>query len=107
GNSPLPGSQPWLGDLDEVQVFNRALEPGEIQEVFDHGQAGQIKPAAYLQTLSITCVGNLIVITWTGGAALEAATRLTGPWNIIPNATSPLTNTVSGAGSAFYRLISN
>jgi hypothetical protein len=107
GDSPLPGNGPWLGDLDELQVFNRALTAGEIQGIYDQGQAGEVKPDAYLQTLSISLAGSSIVVTWAGGAALETATAVTGPWSIIPNATSPFTNSMVGTASSFYRLVSN
>jgi hypothetical protein len=44
GASALGGNQPWLGDLDEVQIFNRALATVEIQNIFNAGSLGTCKP---------------------------------------------------------------
>lgn len=33
----------WLGGIDEVELFNRALAPGEIQEIYAAGSAGKCK----------------------------------------------------------------
>jgi hypothetical protein len=35
-----PGSQKWQGQLDEIMIFNRALEPAEIFSVHAAGAAG-------------------------------------------------------------------
>lgn len=35
-----PGSPPWLGAIDEVMIFNRALDAGEIAAIHDAGEAG-------------------------------------------------------------------
>lgn len=36
----------WIGQLDEVSVYNRALTPTEIQAIFAAGSAGKARPAA-------------------------------------------------------------
>jgi hypothetical protein len=33
----------WAGRIDEVQIFNRALDAAEVQAIFDAGAAGQCK----------------------------------------------------------------
>ncbi len=38
-----PGNY-FNGTIDEVEIFNRALTPGEIQSLFDAGSAGKCKP---------------------------------------------------------------
>jgi hypothetical protein len=51
---------------------------------------------------SVTRVGNSLVLVWSTGA-LEAADDIGGPWQTVPNATSPFTVPISGAHK-FYRL---
>ena len=43
GASPIGGNQPWLGDLDEIEVFNRALAPAELLAIYQAGTAGKCK----------------------------------------------------------------
>jgi hypothetical protein len=52
---------------------------------------------------SVAISGTNLVLTWTGGGALEAADAVTGPWTAVANATSPATVPMSGA-MKFYRL---
>jgi len=33
----------WLGGIDEVEMFNRALAPGEIQAIYSAGSSGKCK----------------------------------------------------------------
>lgn len=44
GRYPGNNSQYFLGLIDEVEVFNRALTPGEIQAIYAAGTAGKCKP---------------------------------------------------------------
>jgi len=41
--SPIGGNQPWLGAIDEVEFFQRALFPSEVQAIFGAGSAGKCK----------------------------------------------------------------
>jgi hypothetical protein len=107
GASPLGGNRPWLGDLDEVEVFNRALEASELQGIFSAAQAGKCKPSCYLQTLNINRVGNSVVVTWSGGATLEQAVHVIGPWTPVVGATSPYTVPPPLTTAMFYRLECN
>jgi hypothetical protein len=104
GASPLGGNRPWLGDLDEVEVFDRALAESEIQGLFDAGPCGKCKPCCYLEQLFITkATGNSIELTWVGCGVLQSATKVTGPWTDVPGATSPYIVPASGT-DMFYRL---
>lgn len=38
--------RPFNGLIDEVEIFNRALSPSEIQAIFNAGSAGKCKPGA-------------------------------------------------------------
>jgi uncharacterized delta-60 repeat protein len=64
---PGPGSSPWLGGIDEVEVFNRALAAPEIQGLFNAGSAGKCKPPC-ATPFSINCATNRTVLcgsNWT------------------------------------------
>jgi hypothetical protein len=52
---------------------------------------------------SIAKSGSGVVITWTGSGSLASAPDITGPWTVVPNASSPQTVQPTG-GRSFYRL---
>lgn len=57
------------------------------------------------QYLGIERNDNNLVLSWTNSALrLQSANLITGPFNIVPGASSPFTNTV-GAGQQFFRLV--
>jgi hypothetical protein len=39
------GSQPFVGELDELDLYNRALAPAEIYAIYQAGSAGKCAPA--------------------------------------------------------------
>jgi hypothetical protein len=43
-----PGSAVWNGQIDEVELFNRALSQAEIQAIYDAGSAGKCIPPLQL-----------------------------------------------------------
>ena len=51
---------------------------------------------------SVKLSGSNMIIEWSGGT-LQSAAAVTGPWTAVPNAKSPMTVPVTGAGT-FYRL---
>jgi uncharacterized repeat protein (TIGR03803 family) len=58
-------------------------------------------------SLQIAMAGEAVVLSWTGSAfALQAAPTLAGVFTTVPGATSPYTNSITGA-EQFFRLISN
>ncbi len=82
---------PFLGSVDDVAVYNKALTPLQIQ---DH----------FLNTthLTITSSGNNVIIVWPTGT-LQSATAVNGPYTDVGGAASPYTNSVSGT-QIFYRV---
>ena len=44
GASPMWGNVPWLGGIDEVEFFHRALTPTEVQSIYTAGSNGKCKP---------------------------------------------------------------
>lgn len=81
------------GKIDEVVVFNRALNQSEVLTLA--GSAAPVTPP----TLTIERSGADVVLTWSAGTLLEA-TAVTGPWT-TNSATSPYTNTPTGAQKYF------
>lgn len=65
--SPVGGNAPWLGAIDEVEFFRRALSPGEIYSVFLAGPAGKCKQGCGTP-LAVKCPTDKTVecgATWT------------------------------------------
>jgi hypothetical protein len=84
------GFNPFIGSMDDVAVYNKALTPAQIQNHF-------------LNTtrLSITTSGNNIVVSWPVGT-LQSSANLGGPYANVSGATSPYTNSISG--TKFFRV---
>jgi hypothetical protein len=74
----IDGSQPFVGDLDELDLFNRALSPAEIYAIHLAGTDGKYGPVSTLMpNLQLTIDGvmtNTIILD-------EAA----GPWQLFTN----------------------
>ena len=86
------GFNPFSGTIDDVAVYNYALNPQQIQ---NH----------YLNTthLSIVTSGGKFVITWSTGT-LQSATNVSGPYIDVSGATlPPYTNSVTGK-QQFFRV---
>ena len=67
GRSDVAGNRPWLGCIDEVELFNRALSAAEILDIFQAGIAGKCKP----------CPHDLVQIVYDGGR--DEACAMTAP----------------------------
>ncbi len=50
-------NQPWQGDLDEVEVYNRALASNELYGIYDAGPLGKCKPAC-TTNITANCASN-------------------------------------------------
>ncbi|HWD93332.1 MAG TPA: LamG-like jellyroll fold domain-containing protein [Verrucomicrobiae bacterium] len=81
---------PFLGVVDDVAVYNKALTPQQIQNHL-------------LNTthLNIAAAGGKTVVTWPVGT-LQVSTNVVGTYTNVTGAVSPFTN--SAAGSLFYRV---
>jgi hypothetical protein len=55
-------------------------------------------------SLSVALAGKRVVLSWQGGS-LQSAPRLTGPWNLVPGATSPYPYDPASAPVQFFRLL--
>jgi Concanavalin A-like lectin/glucanases superfamily len=80
---------PFMGIVDDVAVYNKALTLAQIQNHF-------------LNTthLSIISSGTNIVVSWPVGT-LQSAPAVTGPYTTVSGATSPYTNSISGSQKFF------
>jgi len=78
------GGVPFNGDIDEVEVFNRAIEGSEVAAIFDAGSAGKCKPSNLLnistrlnvQTGDNVLIGGFII---TGTDPKKVIVRGIGP----------------------------
>ena len=82
---------PFLGTIDDVAVYSKALSVQQIQNHF-----------ANSTRLTIVKSGTSVLITWPTGT-LQAAGALSGTYTNIPGATSPYTNSIGGA-QLYYRV---
>jgi hypothetical protein len=81
GQYPGTCSLPFPGEVDEVEVFNRALNLGEIQAIYNAGSAGKCKGPTILVNIkrgsdpnSInTCSGGATPVTIWGSASFDVS----------------------------------
>ena len=57
-----------------------------------------------LARLSITRQASDVVVSWTGGGALQAAGEVTGPWIDVAGATNPMTVSTAPDNRKFFRV---
>jgi hypothetical protein len=80
---------PFAGAVDNAAFYNKALTSDQIQ-------------AHYNATvrLTITQAGNNVVLSWPVGT-LQQASTINGTYSNVSGATSPYTNSPTGAASFF------
>ncbi len=88
--------------IDDVAIWNRVLTPTEVENL-----SFQINTPLNL-LISPDCMiidrrNGSITISWRSEGVLQSATDVRGPYQDVPNATSPYNITV-GSSSQFYRL---
>jgi Concanavalin A-like lectin/glucanases superfamily len=81
--------QPFSGTMDNIAVYNKALNPSQILNHFQN-----------TTHVSISSSGNNVVISWPVGT-LQSSTVVSGPFVDVVGAISPYTNSVSGTKSFF------
>lgn len=104
-----PADNWFLGKIDEVAIFDRAIPAVRVAQHYLAGKSGgvlltngSVTPGT-LRFTSIVLEGNHVVLQWFGLGTLEEAPDLGGPWNTSANQYNPQVVTVSG-GNRFYRL---
>jgi len=94
GGDPNNVTRTFNGDVDEVAVFNKALTPAQVSNLY-HG----VTPGL----LTIQRSATNLTLNWAEGV-LQEATSLGGPWAPVNGATAPA-HTVTPAGAQkFYRV---
>lgn len=84
---------PFLGGIDDVAVYNKALTPQQIQNHY----LNQLM-------LTITQSGKNTVLSWPAGSGtLQESSNVSGPYSNVNGATPPYTNSISGT-TLFYRI---
>jgi hypothetical protein len=93
------------GQLSQVQFSNPAgFAPGSYSAQIL--STGEVVPASgsSAATVEFTQQGNNLVLTWPDGWALQTSTNVTGPFEDLPEATPPYTNSMSDGPQRFFRL---
>jgi len=93
----------FIGDIDEVATFKQSLTQTQLTNLWTAAVTGIVTPPS--STLSITQSGANVVISWTPpvGTLLQSPS-LNGPWTTNSTASSPYTNSSTGA-TMFYRVL--
>jgi hypothetical protein len=85
---------PFIGDIDELSLYNRALSSAEIQSIYNAGSAGKCPPAIPPSITSQPAGATVIV---GGSASFYVAAQGTPPlayqWYFGPNALAGKTDT--------------
>jgi len=110
GYRPSDGTH-FVGQLDEVSIYNRALTASEIQAVFNAGSAGKCEPFIRSQPLDQSViVGDDVFfsVTAVGTSPLSHQWRLNGT-NIATatNSSFTLTNVQFADAGAYSVMVSN
>jgi len=95
--------EPYKGLCDEVTYWSSALSASQVASNYTSGVG------VPRQTLNVAASGGNVIVSWSWGAyKLQQNSTLTNPsgWTDVPGGTiSPVTVTI-GAGSQFFRLVS-
>jgi hypothetical protein len=96
--------QPGTANIDDLGVWQRALTPLEAASIYIAAVSNQLSfvgtpPSTFaLKVLA----GPKLQLTWSAGT-LQSTTNLPGPWTAVAGATSPYTNSPTGA-QQFFRV---
>jgi hypothetical protein len=88
----------FQGKLDEVAVFDYALSPAQIAQLYSTAFTGGSV------TLSVQRSGASLLLGWTHGALL-AAPGVNGPWTPVSGAAPPAYWVAPSAAQMFYRVL--
>ena len=115
----IDGSEPFVGILDEIRIYDRALSVGEIQAIYEAGTNGMCAPTPLMFSSPAVVEGtNSVVLNASlrSGESyrIEANTNLSNSnWMVLTNfraGTSPvfhLTNLMAtNFPQQFYRIVS-
>jgi hypothetical protein len=93
-----PVARVFNGLMDEVEVYNYALAPAQIQQLYANGhELSQVLVGAQPS-------GTTLNLSWSQGTLLQS-TNLAGPWLRAANTASPFTVTPTNAAEYFRVLL--
>jgi hypothetical protein len=95
-NNPAGVGQQFAGQVCEVAIFNSALTPTQIQQIYNSA----LPPVTVTPTISVTGSGNNVTITYA--VTLLSSTNVNGQYQPVPGAVSPYTTPATNA-QQFYR----
>jgi hypothetical protein len=105
-SNPISGATNSTLTLNSVSVLDAASYSCVVS-----GANGSITSSSATLTvvgsppvLSAALIGQKVVITWSGPYTLLSATNVTGPYVVVPSATSPYTNNVPLDARRFFGL---
>ncbi len=84
---PPDGTVPLIGDLDELDLWNRALSPAEIQAIYTAGSQGKYSTNSFYPNFQVTIDGiatNIVIVT-----------NFTGSWEAHTNSFIATSNQVT------------
>jgi hypothetical protein len=104
------GAFPFTGAMDEARIHGTVDDANwvwaDYQTVANNSTfttySGVTNTITLPITLTIRVSGANAILTWPGGT-LQSASQLNGPYSNVTGATSPYTNTISGA-QQYYRV---
>ncbi|MBL9175353.1 MAG: immunoglobulin domain-containing protein [Verrucomicrobiales bacterium] len=99
GNEPGRADRDYIGLLDEVAVYDRALTAAEVAAIVASSTSTAPVPPGILD---VSGTPGAYVLTWTSGI-LQSSKSLSGPYAAVPGASSPYPLPGSGDG-LYYRL---
>jgi hypothetical protein len=94
GGDPGHDSRTFNGVIDEVAIFNYALSPAQVLNLYRG-----LSPVA----LAIQRSGQNLILSWPQGT-LQQADSLTGSWSAVSGAAPPSHTLVNPVGNKFYRV---
>jgi hypothetical protein len=97
GRTEGEGDYFFEGDVDEVSFYNKVLTQAQVVQHFVAGRPIPVAP-----TINIALANNQITLTWSSGT-LQQTADITGTWQDVPGATSPMTLAPT-ANRQFYRV---
>jgi hypothetical protein len=96
-DSYASAARAFNGVMDEVAVFNYALMPGLLQQLYANGhQLSQV-------LIGVQSAGKNFNLTWPQGTLIQSP-NLNGPWTAVSKIPSPLTVLPTNT-SMFYRVL--
>ena len=102
----------WVGMIDDVGLWVRALGANEVQAVYQAGLAGKDLSKAVVTvgptgpTMSISIVSGKVTISWTAtGVTLQSSASLSAKnWQAVTGVTGNSYTVPTLTAAAFYRL---